>query len=194
MQLYLHLIDLVQGVIFLAEPSSYNLTCNPYGNKIQLPCTIQEHRDINSPHLLSVLWFWSEDDQITNACHISSHYRCNILVNYDRYDFISTRKAVEISREEGVAPLMAFNQMFDLKISNVSVMDTGCYHYRVWLNGKLLNKTSGVFCLKEESVYQHLPPCDNGTTAVSVTASTATTSLLNSESPSATCALMKINR
>lgn len=180
------------GVVFVVDPSSYSLTCNPYGSKIRLPCTVQEPQDLNSPNLLSVLWFWSKkdkNDQITNACHISSHYRCNMLVEHDRYDFAFAREAVEVSRE-GATPLSVVNRMFDFQISNVSVMDTGCYHYRVWLNDEQLNKTSGVFCLKEESEYQDLPPCDshtNTTTAASIAAA-------STESPLTACTLTITDR
>ena len=177
------ILVLVEGVIFSADPSSYNLTCNPYGSKIQLPCTVQEPQDLNS-HLLSVLWFWSktnDDGEVINACHISSRYQCNMLVDNDKYDFIAKRTAVEISQEEGITPIRTFNRIFDLKISNISVIDTGCYHCRVWLNGEQMDKASGVFCLKEESAYQHLPPCSNDT----VTAPTNTiTPLSHSESRS----------
>ena len=141
---------------YLEEPSSYNITCNPYGDKLELHCTIEEPADLKLSSKLLLLWYWTppggDNQSESDTCQIYPQYQCDQYVGKNKYEFLFKRNRVR-SR--------ALRTM-DLLIDDVGIEDQGCYSCRPWLNSLPLpiEESSKPFCLGEEDVYDHLPECN----------------------------------
>ncbi len=164
---------------YLEQPSSLNLTCDPYGGTIQLQCLIQEPSSIKIASNLLLLWNWTpvHGKPENNSCQIYPHYQCDQYVGKDKYDF--TFKRFTDPNNSSV-----FLRRVSLVIQNVGIEDEGCYNCHPWHNFIPLpfEQSSELFCLRSESYYRQFEPChlkDHNQETTPIVIEPATTSIPN---------------
>lgn len=167
---------------YTEEPSSTNITCNPYGMTIQLHCAIEEPANIKVASQLLLLWYWTPPgaSSVNQSCQIYPQYQCNQYVGINKYDFIFKRFHEESSNGTII------QRRVDLIINDVGTEDQGCYNCRPWIDASPLpvEESSETFCLKQVSHYQNqsLLPCNyNGN--VDYTTITNTQAITTSTTP-----------
>ena len=176
---------------YLEEPSSQNLTCDPYGGTLRLHCTIIEPTSLKIASKLLLLWNWTPvgGKPGNDSCLIYPYYQCEQYVAKDKYDF-----SYEIFEDPSNSSVSL--RRVNLVIQNVGQHDEGCYNCRPFYNSSPLpfEQSSDLFCLQPETYYKQFQPCRSDTTGdnhtirgqqlipskVSETISTSAITMLNS--------------
>lgn len=170
-------------IVYTNDPSSLKLSCNPYGEVIKLPCTLQEPATLTSPLSLSVQWYWTknEDDPYTNGHQLCPECSSD---GHAKYMFEFMRYSSNETWEGGSKVIYC---KLDLTIQNVSPSDSKCYYCQTEIDDTVVqNKSSGLFCIRPKSNYEHYNLCNEKSHNVSLNPVATTSpvlSILPSSSP-----------